>query len=123
MSMFFFRAKCVFIFIEIIEIEILGILWIQIVNPKNRGRGYNYSEGCSHKVKNVSVPLLLRFKSVSKPFQIPFLDRTLIGTKGGDENMHLAIQFDHGNTKERKIFVCYVSSVVGKNSGRNPLIS
>ena len=47
--MFFFRAKCVFIFIEIIEIEIWGILGIQIVNPKNRGRGYNYSEGCSHK--------------------------------------------------------------------------
>ena len=47
MCMFFFRAKCVSIFIEIIEIEIWGILWIQIVNPKYRGRGYNYSEGYS----------------------------------------------------------------------------
>ena len=50
--MFFFRAKCVFIFIEIIEIEIWGRLGIQIVNPKYRERGYNYSEGSSLKVKN-----------------------------------------------------------------------
>ena len=47
MCMFFFRAKCVSIFIEIIEIEIWGMLGIQIVNPKYRGRGYNYSEGYS----------------------------------------------------------------------------
>ena len=102
MSMFFFRAKCVFIFIEIIEIEIWGILGIQIVNPKNRGRGYNYSEGCSHKVKNVSVPLLLRFKSVSKPFQIPFLDRTKIGTKRGMKRCALLYNSTTENTKERK---------------------
>ena len=93
--MFFFRAKCVFIFIEIIEIEIWGILGIQIVNQKNRGRGYNYSEGCSQKV----IPLLLRFKSVAKPFQIPFLDRF----QRENKKMHIAIQFDHGNSKERKI--------------------
>ena len=43
--MFFFRAKCVSIFIEIVEIEIWGILGIQTVNPKYRGYGYNYSEG------------------------------------------------------------------------------
>ena len=72
MCMFFFRAKCVSIFIEIIEIEIWGILGIQTVNPKYRGYGYNYSEGSSLKV----ITLLLRFKSVAKPFQIPFLDRT-----------------------------------------------
>ena len=99
MSMFFFRAKCVFIFIEIIEIEIWGILWIQIVNPKNRGRGYNYSEGCSLKVKNNNVPLLLRFKSVSKPFQISFLDRTLIGTKGG---MKICTLLYNSTTETRK---------------------
>lgn len=52
MCIFFFRAKCVSIFIEIIEIEIWGILGTQIVNPKYIGYGGNYSEGSSQKVKN-----------------------------------------------------------------------
>ena len=65
-------------FIVIIEIEIWGILGIQMVNPKYRESGYNYSEGSSLKV----ITLLLRFKSVSNPFQVPFLDRTQIDAKG-----------------------------------------
>ena len=42
-------------------------------------------------ILNVSVPLLLRFKSVSKPFQIPFIDRTLIGTKGRTNKIKIQV--------------------------------